>query len=136
MAGTKRPSFLKRQKEQQRLARAVEKRETKAQRKQAKEDGTQLTEKFSGKPARGLANRFIAEMAAKNAPQLAFPAQNSVTGRLRQASAKAGRPDFVALWAGQAAPLSRALPAAELIAKLAAETAESIQNLKGILHDA
>lgn len=40
MAGTKRPSFLKRQKEQQRLARAVEKRETKAARKQAKEDGT------------------------------------------------------------------------------------------------
>jgi hypothetical protein len=40
MAGTKRPSFLKRQKEQQRLARAVEKRETKAARKQAKADGT------------------------------------------------------------------------------------------------
>lgn len=40
MAGTKRPSFLKRQKEQQRLARAFEKRETKAQRKQAKADGT------------------------------------------------------------------------------------------------
>jgi nitronate monooxygenase len=99
-----------------------------------KEDTTALTEKFSGKPARGLMNRFMKEMAA--APQLAFPAQNAVTGRLRQASAKAGKPDFVALWAGQAAPLARALPAAELIAKLAAETAESIQNLKGILHDA
>jgi nitronate monooxygenase len=99
------------------------------------EDSTRLTEKFSGKPARGLTNRFIEEMAARDAPQLAFPAQNSITGQLRQAAAKAGKPEFVALWAGQAAPLSRALPAAELIAKLEAEAIESIQNLKGILHE-
>jgi nitronate monooxygenase len=97
------------------------------------EDSTRLTEKFSGKPARGLANRFMSEM--KDAPQLAFPAQNSVTGRLRQASAKAGKPDFVALWAGQAAPLARALPAAALLAKLEAETLESIQKLKGMVHE-
>jgi nitronate monooxygenase len=69
----------------------------------------------------------------QSAPQLAFPAQNSVTGKLRQASAKAGKPDFIALWAGQAAPLSRALPASDLIARLEAETIESIQNLKGVL---
>src|SRR5690349_8913597 len=89
----------------------------------ATEDDTRITEKFSGKPARGLANRFIKEM--EKAPQLVFPAQNSITGKLRQASAKAGKPDFVALWAGQAAPLCRALPAAELIARLEAETIES-----------
>jgi nitronate monooxygenase len=99
----------------------------------ATEDTTQITEKFSGKPARGLANRFIEEMVAKSAPQLAFPAQNSVTGKLRQASAKAGKGDFVALWSGQAAPLARALPAAALIAKLEAETVESIQKLKGMV---
>ena len=102
---------------------------------QATEDSTQVTEKFSGKPARGLSNRYMTEMAAKNAPQLAFPAQNNVTGRLRQASAKAGRPDFVALWAGQAAPLSRELPAAGLLAKLEAEAIESIQKLKGMIHE-
>lgn len=93
----------------------------------ATEDDTRLTEKFSGRPARGLANRFLREMAAK--PQLAFPAQNSVTGKLRQASAKAGKPDFVALWAGQASPLSRALPAADLIGKLDAELREAIRQL-------
>jgi nitronate monooxygenase len=97
------------------------------------EDSTRLTEKFSGKPARGLANRFMNEM--KDAPQLAFPAQNSVTGKLRQACAKAGKPDFVALWAGQAAPLARALPAAELLAKLEAEAVESIQKLRGVIHE-
>ena len=36
MAGSKRPSFLKRQKEQKRLARAQEKREARRARKQAK----------------------------------------------------------------------------------------------------
>jgi nitronate monooxygenase len=102
---------------------------------QAKEDTTQVTEKFSGKPARGLANRFIAEMAAMNAPQLAFPAQNSVTGRLRQASAKAGRPDFIALWAGQAAPLARALPAADLIRLLNEEAVAAIRGTANFLKD-
>ena len=93
----------------------------------AREDDTRLTEKFSGKPARGLANRFIGEMNASNAPQLAFPAQNSVTGKLRQASARAGKPDFIAMWAGQAAPLARALPAADLIKALNDETAAAIR---------
>ena len=98
---------------------------------QAKEDTTRVTEKFSGKPARGLENRFMREMSS--APQLTFPAQNGVTGKLRQASAKAGKGDFVSLWAGQAAPLSRALPAAELVARLQAEAIEAIQNLQGAL---
>jgi nitronate monooxygenase len=89
------------------------------------EDETRVTENFSGKPARGLANRFVREM--QDAPQLAFPAQNRITGPLRQASAKAGKPDFVALWAGQAAALSRALPAAELIARLETETASALR---------
>jgi nitronate monooxygenase len=97
------------------------------------EDETSITEKFSGKPARGLANRFMKEM--ERAPQLAFPAQNKVTGTLRQASAKAGRPDFIAMWAGQAAALSRALPAAELIARLEAETIDAIRTLKGLEHE-
>src|SRR3954466_11979961 len=89
------------------------------------EDDTRITEKFSGKPARGLANRFIREMA--DAPQLAFPAQNSITSKLRVVSAKAGKPDCVALWAGQAAALSRKLPAAELIRTLEQETIAALR---------
>jgi nitronate monooxygenase len=96
----------------------------------AREDTTLITEKFSGKPARGLANRFMREMAA--APQLPFPAQNALTGRLRAASAKAGNPDFVAMWAGQAAALSRALPAADLVAALEAETLEALDRLAAL----
>ena len=91
----------------------------------AKEDDSRITEKFSGKPARGLVNRFMREMADK--PQLPFPAQNSVTGKLRAASAKAGKADCVALWSGQAAPLARQLPAAELIRTLEQETVAALR---------
>lgn len=96
-----------------------------------KEDETVMTEKFSGKPARGLVNRFMKEM--ERAPQLAFPVQNRITGPLRQASGKAGKPDFVAMWAGQGAPLSRALPAAELIARLESEMLQALKQLKEML---
>lgn len=95
----------------------------------ALEDTTLVTEKFSGKPARGLANRFIREMNNADAPRLAFPAQNMLTGPLRAASAKAGNPDFVSMWAGQAAPLARELSAAQLIAALEQETLEALDCL-------
>jgi nitronate monooxygenase len=97
------------------------------------EDETALTEKFSGKPARGIVNRFMREMA--DAPQLAFPAQNDVTRKLRIASAKAGKPDFLSLWAGQAAALARALPAAELIARLEKELVDSLQQSASLLKE-
>lgn len=97
------------------------------------EDETALTEKFSGKPARGIVNRFMREMA--ESPQLAFPAQGGLTAKLRAASAKAGKPDFVALWAGQAAPLVRALPAAELISQLERELVETLRRSAQLLKE-
>jgi nitronate monooxygenase len=101
----------------------------------AREDITSITEKFSGKPARGLANRFMREMNSRDAAQLAFPAQNSVTGKLRAAAAKAGNPDFLALWAGQGLAMSRALPAAELIARLEAESIEAVRRTAALLKE-
>lgn len=96
----------------------------------AREDDTAVTEKFSGKPARGLVNRFMREM--RDAPQLAFPAQNVLIAPLRQASGKANNPDFVAMWAGQGAAMARALPAAELVAALEAETLECLERLAAL----
>ena len=101
----------------------------------AREDDTRLTEKFSGKPARGIANRFLREAEAKHFPQIAYPAQNALTGKLRQASAKAGNPDFYALWSGQAAPLARALPAAELVAQLEQETIAAIRTSAALVKE-
>ena len=97
------------------------------------EDETAITEKFSGKPARGVVNRLMREMA--DAPQLVFPAQNALMAKLRAASAKAGNADFVALWAGQAAPLARALPAAELISRLEKELVDSLQHCASLLKE-
>jgi len=94
---------------------------------EAKEDATRVTEKFSGKPARGIANRFIREAAAKHLPQIAYPAQYALTAKLRQASAKAGTADFYPLWSGQAAPLARALSAGELVATLEQETVAALR---------
>jgi nitronate monooxygenase len=99
----------------------------------AEEDDTRITEKFSGKPARGLVNRFMREMADK--PQLPFPAQNSVTGKLRAASAKAGKADCVALWSGQAAPLARSMPAAELVRTLEQETIAALRGSAALVKE-
>jgi nitronate monooxygenase len=93
------------------------------------EDETLITSKFSGKPARGISNRYMREMNASDAPVLAFPAQNALTGKLRAASAQADNPDFVAMWAGQAAPLARALSVVDLVNRLEAETIEAIDRV-------
>jgi nitronate monooxygenase len=93
----------------------------------AKDDDTLITEKFSGKPARGIANRYMREM--RDAPTLPFPAQNTLTGPLRAAAAKAGNADFPSLWSGQAAPLARELPAAELVTTLRDETMQALDRL-------
>jgi len=50
-----------------------------------------------------------------------FPAQFKLTALLRAT----GMTDFVAFLAGQGAPLSRDMPAAQLVRTLIAETAES-----------
>lgn len=99
---------------------------------EVRDDETLVTEKYSGKPARGIANRFMREMHACDAPQLAFPAQNALMGPVRAAAGRAGNLDFVALWAGQAAPLARALGARELVAALAAEAEETLERLAGV----
>lgn len=89
---------------------------------EASDEDTRLTRAFSGRPARGLSNRYIEDMAAHDENLPDFPLLNTVTGPLRKASAEAGSPDFVALWSGQAMSLNRTLPAAELMEKLVEES--------------
>ena len=78
--------------------------------------GTALTRAFSGRWARGLANRFLAEHP--DAPA-GYPAIHHVTTPLRAAAAKAGDPGGMALWAGQGYSLAHAAPAAEILDLLA-----------------
>jgi nitronate monooxygenase len=95
----------------------------------AVEDDTDLTDKVTGKPARGLRNRYMREAAEKDLPRLPFPAQGHLTGKLRTAAAQTGKLDFMALWAGQGAALSRRMPAAELVRVLEREALETIDRV-------
>ncbi len=81
--------------------------------------GTELTRAFSGRPARGLVNRFLREHGPY-APA-AYPQVHYLTAGLRKAAAAAGDPQGMNLWAGQGHRLARELPAARLVEVLAAE---------------
>ncbi|MFJ6566295.1 nitronate monooxygenase [Streptomyces sp. NPDC091292] len=80
---------------------------------------TRLTRAFSGRPARGLVNRFMREHGPY-APA-AYPQIHHLTAGLRKAAAKAGDPQGMALWAGQGHRLARELPAGQLVEVLTAE---------------
>ncbi len=91
---------------------------------------TELTRAFSGRPARGLVNRFMREHGPY-APA-AYPQVHHLTSGLRKAAAAAGDPQGMALWAGQGHRLARTLPAGELMEVLAAELAEAQSTLKAM----
>jgi nitronate monooxygenase len=80
---------------------------------------TELTRAFSGRPGRGLVNRFLREHGPY-APA-AYPDVHHLTAPLRKTAAKAGDAQGMALWAGQGHRLARELPAGELVEVLAAE---------------
>ncbi|MFD7066754.1 nitronate monooxygenase [Streptomyces sp. NPDC059913] len=80
---------------------------------------TALTRAFSGRPARGLVNRFMREHGPY-APA-AYPQVHHLTAGLRRAAAKAGDAQGMALWAGQGHRMARELPAGRLVGLLAEE---------------
>ncbi|MFD8570435.1 nitronate monooxygenase [Streptomyces sp. NPDC057694] len=84
---------------------------------------TELTRAFSGRPARGLVNRFLREHGPY-APA-AYPEVHHMTSPIRKAAAKAGDPQAMALWAGQGHRLARELPAGQLVEVLTAELDEA-----------
>jgi nitronate monooxygenase len=84
---------------------------------------TVVTRAFSGRPARGLRNRFIDAHHA-TAPA-GYPLINQLTRPLRAAAAAQGDPDGLALWAGTGHQLTVDAPAATLSAQLW-ESAEAV----------
>jgi nitronate monooxygenase len=95
---------------------------------QAREHETRLTSAFSGRPARGIVNRFMTEVEHANAI-LPFPVQNALTRPLRTMAAQQGRAEYLSLWAGQGVRLARHQAAAALVARLAHETEAVVQRL-------
>lgn len=95
--------------------------------RRSRDDETRLTRAFSGRPARAKANRYIVAMAEKREPLPDFPTMYSFSDPLRAASEARGDSDFLFQLYGQAAPLNRELPAAELVALLVEEAEEAFK---------
>jgi len=87
------------------------------------DEPTQLTRAFTGRLARGIRNRFMAEHA--DAP-VAYPEIHYVTAPLRKYAREHGDVDAINLWAGEAHALARAAPAAEIVARIASEAASAL----------
>ncbi len=81
---------------------------------------TRLTDVISGRPARAIVQRFI-EAAAGGPRPADYPLAYDVAKQLHRLASRRGSQDFAAHWAGQGAPLARAMSAAELVASLVAE---------------
>jgi nitronate monooxygenase len=73
----------------------------------AHDDATRLTNVFTGRPARGLVNRFVTEVGPMCADAPRFPLAAGAAAPLRAAAEKLGSGDFSPLWAGEAAALAR-----------------------------
>lgn len=68
---------------------------------QSTEESTVITKSFSGRPARGITNRFIRKWEASGVEPLPFPLQNAVTRDIRDAASQQNNPEYMSLWAGQ-----------------------------------
>lgn len=91
---------------------------------------TVMTRAISGRPARCLANHFTA--LGETTPPEAIPDYPTAydAGKALHAAAKAtGEFGYGAQWAGQGAPLARALPAGELVACLRNEMKDALSRL-------
>ena len=84
-------------------------------------DNTVMTSAISGRPARCLSNRFTKWGAQAGLAAPGYPMAYDAGKALNAAAKATGEGGFGAQWAGQGAPLVRAMPAAQLIAMLAAE---------------
>ena len=80
---------------------------------------TAITAAISGRPARGIHNRFFADVDA--AGVAGYPQAYVAARALAAAAAAAGSEAFDIMWAGTGAGRARALPAAAVVAQIGAE---------------
>jgi nitronate monooxygenase len=98
---------------------------------QARDDSTEVTRLFSGRPARGIANRLMRELGPMNDVAPAFPLASQDLAPLRAAAEARGRCDFSPLWSGQAAALAREEDAGDMTRRLWREAREVVCGLAG-----
>ena len=81
---------------------------------------TALTNVFTGRPARGILNRLMAELGPISADAPAFPLATAAVMPLRSKAESRGSGDFSPMWAGQNINGCKTIAAAELTNNLAA----------------
>jgi nitronate monooxygenase len=74
---------------------------------EARDDNTRLTNLFTGRPARGILNRFMREKGPLSSAAPAFPTATTAVLPLRAATEQAGSGDFSPLWSGEAGVFAR-----------------------------
>jgi nitronate monooxygenase len=82
---------------------------------------TALTNVFTGRPARAIANRMVRETGPMSKLVPDFPLAGRFSAPLRVASEAKGLTDFTPMWSGQSACWARELPAKEITQQLASE---------------
>lgn len=87
--------------------------------REGRDDGTALTNLFTGRPARGVMNRLMREIGPLSPVAPAFPTAGSALAPLRAVTEKADSSDFSNMWSGQAAGLAREMGSAALTRYLA-----------------
>jgi nitronate monooxygenase len=90
---------------------------------------TRLTRAFSGRTARGIENGFL--LAHSESAPAAYPEVHHLTAPMRKAARQAGLADYVNLWAGQAYPLTAAVPAGDLVRDLWAQAQTALGRVAG-----
>ena len=85
---------------------------------------TALTRGFTGRLARGIKNRLLDELNQKDIEILPYPLQRALVRNLSISAEKAGRSEFLPLWAGQSANLSRCTDVRALLGTLVKEVSE------------
>ncbi|MGY1590630.1 nitronate monooxygenase [Geodermatophilus sp. SYSU D00708] len=85
---------------------------------------TAVTRAFTGRRARALVNDAVRDLG-DTAPA-AYPEVHLLTAPVRAAARAAGEVEELHLWAGQSAALAEAVPAGELVRRLAAEARDAL----------
>ena len=94
------------------------------------DNATRLANIFTGRPARGLLNRFMREHGPMNRRAPPFPLATGAIAPLRAHYERLGSGDYSPLWAGQAAALGRAEDAGRLTERFWSEATAVLKTVR------
>lgn len=92
------------------------------------EDQSVITSVFSGKPARGIQNKFITKMTPYEQSLPGYPILNTLTKSIRSEAAKQNRPEWIHLWSGQTPRLSKRQTVEKIILDIISQVDEVEKN--------